>query len=48
MKKHGVIYVRIDYKNSGIGSGSCGPELAPEYGIPEQMRFSVTFSVLHK
>ena len=28
--------VRIDYKNSGIGSNSCGPELLEEYRLKER------------
>ncbi|MGH4050091.1 MAG: glycoside hydrolase family 2 TIM barrel-domain containing protein [Clostridium sp.] len=28
--------VRIDYKNSGIGSGSCGPDLLDEYRLKEK------------
>jgi beta-galactosidase len=28
--------VRIDYKNSGIGSNSCGPELLEEYRLKEK------------
>ena len=29
--KDGHTVVRIDYKNSGIGSGSCGPQLMEKY-----------------
>lgn len=32
----------IDYRNSGIGSNSCGPELAPEYRL-EENEFSFAF-----
>ena len=28
--------VRIDYKNSGMGSNSCGPELLPKYRLAEK------------
>ena len=28
--------VRIDYKNSGIGSNSCGPELLKQYRLNEK------------
>ncbi len=31
-----VTYVNVDYKQSGIGSNSCGPELAPEYRLSEK------------
>ena len=37
----GKTIVRIDYKVSGIGSGSCGPELLPKYQLKEeQMDFT--------
>ncbi len=29
-------YMRFDYKNSGIGSGSCGPDLQPQYRLEEK------------
>ncbi len=29
-------FLRIDYKDSGIGSNSCGPELAPEFRLAEK------------
>ena len=39
------ITVIIDYRNSGIGSNSCGPELSPEYRISEKkIDFSFSFS----
>ena len=28
--------VRIDYKVSGVGSGSCGPELNEKYQLKEE------------
>lgn len=37
--------VRIDYKNSGIGSNSCGPELIDEYRLNEKdisFKFSIS------
>jgi len=37
--------VRIDYKNSGIGSNSCGPELLEEYRLKEKninFQFSIS------
>jgi beta-galactosidase len=37
--------VIIDYRNSGIGSNSCGPELLPQYRIEEKnIKFSFSFS----
>lgn len=30
------LIVRIDYKNSGVGSNACGPELAPQYRLSEK------------
>lgn len=37
-------FVSIDYKQSGIGSNSCGPELAEEYRLSEK-KFSFVFTV---
>lgn len=40
----GLIHLRIDYKNSGIGSNSCGPQLSEEYKLKEkhiEFRFSL-------
>lgn len=35
-----VSYLRVDYKNSGLGSASCGPALAERYRLNEkQIRF---------
>ena len=36
--------VIIDYRNAGIGSNSCGPELSPEYRISEK-EFSFEFLI---
>ena len=41
---NGAVNVRIDYKNSGIGSGSCGPQLMEKYRFADKdIRFG--FSV---
>ena len=32
----GFTHVRVDYKNSGIGSNSCGPELREKYRLAEK------------
>ncbi len=48
LEKCGATVLCVDGYQSGIGSGSCGPELAPEYRIPEEMHFKCTISVLHK
>ncbi len=37
-------YVMIDYRRSGIGSNSCGPELDPAYRLSEK-EFSYSFCV---
>ena len=40
----GKIHLRIDYKVSGIGSGSCGPQLEKQYQLAEKesaFRFSI-------
>ena len=36
LKKNGYTNLRIDYKVSGIGSASCGPELMKEYQLDEK------------
>lgn len=36
LKKSNGTYVRIDYKVSGIGSNSCGPELMEAYRLSEK------------
>lgn len=34
--KNGFTNIRIDYKVSGIGSGSCGPQLLEKYQLNEK------------
>ena len=34
--KSDFVNVRIDYKNSGLGSHSCGPALAEKYRLDEK------------
>ena len=36
LQKDGKIHVRIDYKNSGVGSNSCGPALPEKYRLSEK------------
>ncbi len=36
LEKDGVTHIRIDYKDSGIGSGSCGPQLLDRYKLSEK------------
>ena len=36
LKKDGKIHVRIDYKNSGVVSNSCGPILPEKYRLSEK------------
>ena len=44
LKADGNIHVRVDYKVSGIGSNSCGPDLEKQYRLDEkEIRFA--FSV---
>lgn len=39
----GLVHVRIDYKDSGLGSASCGPELLEKYRLAEKnIRFGFT------
>ncbi len=40
-----LTYVYIDYKQSGIGSNSCGPQLAPEYQLNERS-FKFDFKII--
>ena len=35
VKSNGTI-IRIDYKNSGVGSAACGPDLAPKYRLDDK------------
>lgn len=44
LKWDGFTHLRIDYKNSGLGSAACGPELEPVYRLQEkeiQFDFSI-------
>lgn len=36
LQKDDLTHIRIDYKNSGIGSASCGPELLEKYRLSEK------------
>ncbi len=40
-------YLHIDYKNSGIGSNSCGPALLPEYAMNDK-KFTFSFTLAAK
>jgi len=43
--KHDETFVHIDYRNCGIGSGSCGPQLLEAYRFNErEFEFSVSFT----
>ena len=42
---NGYANVRIDYKVSGIGSNSCGPELLPQYRLRDP-KISFKFSII--
>ena len=47
LEKNGVTNVRIDYKVSGIGSGSCGPQLTEKYQMNDKkINFSFTLKKL--
>ena len=44
LKKDGFMHLRIDYKVSGIGSGSCGPALNEKYRLSEkEFEFAYSF-----
>ena len=40
-------HVRVDYKVSGIGSASCGPDLVPEFRLDEKnIRFAFDMELI--
>ncbi len=43
LKKNGLTNVRVDYKNSGIGSASCGPTIGRKYRLGEK---DISFSFI--
>ena len=45
LEKDGLTYVRIDYKVSGIGSGSCGPQMVEAYQLNDK-KINWVFSVI--
>lgn len=47
LKKDGFTHIRIDYKNSGIGSNSCGPELQERFKLKEkEIKFKISLNRL--
>lgn len=49
LKADGKTHLRIDYKVSGIGSNSCGPELPPNYQLNEKnISFQFSIKILKK
>ena len=41
-----MTHVRVDYKDSGVGSGSCGPLLMEKYRLSEKaFRFCFTMGI---
>ena len=36
LKKDGLTHVRVDYKDSGVGSAACGPKLMEQYRLSEK------------
>ena len=45
LRKSGALEVHLDYKQSGVGSGSCGPELMPKYQLNEKyIDWEIVFS----
>jgi beta-galactosidase len=46
LKKDGKSHIRVDYKDSGIGSGSCGPQLMDQYKLSEEeIHFEITLKI---
>jgi len=49
VKRQEDITLNLDYKQSGLGGGSCGPDTLPKYQIkPEPVHFSVRLRPLSK
>lgn len=49
LKRRPEAYVHLDYRMSGVGSNSCGPELAERYRIEEkQINFELTLKPVNK
>ena len=44
LRKSKNTYIHIDYKQSGIGSGSCGPVVSPKYRLDEES-FEFSFRI---
>ena len=45
--KSGKTFVRVDYMDSGLGSNSCGPQLAPEFRFDDkEIKFNFTMSLI--
>jgi hypothetical protein len=37
-----AIFLNLDYQQGGLGNGSCGPGVLPQYQLtPEEFRFQV-------
>ncbi|MBR3943280.1 MAG: hypothetical protein IKJ55_07965, partial [Clostridia bacterium] len=46
LEKEDETYLRIDYKVTGTGSGSCGPLVAEEYRLTGDEEINYSFEVL--
>ena len=44
LEKDGFVHLRIDYRDSGIGSASCGPKLPDRYMLNEK-KFDFNFYI---
>ena len=36
LRPDGLTHLRIDYRDSGLGSNSCGPDLRDDYALRER------------
>jgi beta-galactosidase len=45
LEKDGLTHVRLDYKVSGIGSNSCGPQLLEKYRLQDE-KVKFAFSIV--
>ncbi len=43
--RHAEVVLNVDHRQGGLGNGSCGPGVLPQYQLtPEEFRFQVKFS----
>jgi len=46
LKDSGAIHVRLDLRQRGVGTATCGPDTLPEYRInPGRYRFAIKLGI---